>query len=413
MLPSSKRPPRSNDEVIRTGDFEVIQGTPSAGRRAGERARAEQPSVSDEDQTLLFSGSTRSMLPPRPGAPVATPSMRAPRAPDLSLRGLVREGREKPAMQERTNLRGSVRARPDSEDRTILRPMSTVAPGGKLVSRQEPQPRQKPPPRPPSARPPAMMPTPYPSMKPMPVTSIAPVALSINAPGGSDSRKPAPSDPHGDPPSAVITAKTHIGRPPSRFSLAAGLVALGAVVGLVTAVVARGDADSIIDATASFVDPSHGTPERANAASAQAAVLPAFLEPSRSAPPGTDKSPGACLDLGASTVSAPVVLNAPPAAPRSASLQGADPTTASRPAPPRPAPVAYAAPARPSPRPSAPAPVQGGGGSTSGGWLANITPTGAGAPITRPSKAAKGGSDFEGAAAADALAKAQLEASLR
>ena len=191
-------------------------------------------------------------------------------------------------------------------------------------------------------------------------------------------------------------------------------MALGAVVGLIAAVVVRGDADSIIDATASFVDPSHGMPSRANGAAAQAAVLPAFLDTTKAAATaGNDKNPapGACLDVGASTVSAPIVVNTPPAAPKTASIPGADPTTATRPAPPRPAPVAYAAPARAARVPAAPpAPA-----STSSGWLANITPAGAAGPITRPSKAAakSAGSDFEGAAAADALAKAQLEASLR
>jgi hypothetical protein len=66
----------------------------------------------------------------------------------------------------------------------------------------------------------------------------------------------------------------------------------------------------------------------------------------------------------------------------------------------------------PAPAPAAPQPANASGSS---GWLANVTPAGAGAPIGRPSKSAKGGSggEFENAAAADALAKAQLEASLR
>lgn len=136
MLPSSKRPPRNTEEVIRTGDYEVIHAAPGskAKPRVTERPRPMQASVNDEDQTLLFSGSTRSILPPRPGTPVPTPSMRAPRAADISLRGLVREGREKPAVQEKTNLRGSMRQRPDNEDRTILRPTSTIPPAGKLAS---------------------------------------------------------------------------------------------------------------------------------------------------------------------------------------------------------------------------------------------------------------------------------------
>jgi hypothetical protein len=407
VLPSSKRPPRHQDEIIRTGDFEVIKAAPASRRPVTERPRAavEAP-VNDEDQTLLFSGSIRSMLPPRPAATVATPSMRAPKVPDVSLRGLVRETREKPAVQERTNLRGSMRQRPDSEDRTILRPTSTIPPAGKIAKVAS-----QPPPKPASARPPAMMPTPYQPMKP----SAPPVSLSINAPGGSDQRKPAPSNPSEDPPSAVITARTRITAVRSKASWAAGLVALGAVVGLIAAVLVRGDADSIIDATASFVDPSHGTPERANGAAAQAAVLPAFIDTSKVANAGSDKSPspGACLDVGESTVSAPVVLNTPPATTKSASIQGSDPTTATRPTPPRPAPVAYAAPRA---RPAAPAPVQAAAPS-SGGWLANITPAVPTGPIARPSKVAaakgNGGGDFEGAAAADALAKAQLEASLR
>lgn len=387
MLPSSKRPPRNQEEVIRTGDYEVILPKSNGASEASD----------DEDRTLLFAGSTKSMLPPRSATPVPTPSMRAPRVPDMSLRGLVREGRERPQVQERTNLRGSVRRPADAEDRTILRPTSTMPPPSR--SSAPPQPR------PASARPPAMMPTPYASLKP----SAPPVALSVNAPGGSDARKAAPSDPHGDPPSSVITAKTRIVRAKSSLSWAAGLVALGAVVGLVTTVIVRGDADSIIDATASLVDPQHGMPERANGAAAQAAILPAFVE--TAAPKPADKGhvqTGACLDVGESTVSAPVVLNTPPPATKTASIPGADPTTASRPTPPKPAPVAYARPIpRPAP-PAAPAPA-----TTSGGWLANITPPGAGAPIARPSKVAKNGPDFEGAAAADALAKAQLEASLR
>lgn len=204
------------------------------------------------------------------------------------------------------------------------------------------------------------------------------------------------------------------------MSWAAGLMALGALVGLVTAVVARGDADALIDATASIVDPSHATAAHANGAVAQAAVLPSFVETSRKAAAlGTDSNPapGSCMDNGAptTTVSTPVVVNTPPM--KTASLAGADPSSASRPVPPRPAPVAYATPVRVAPRAApAPAPAQKEA-STSSGWLANVTPPNSGGPIGRPSKAAAraaaGSNDFESAAAADALAKAQLEASLR
>jgi hypothetical protein len=269
-----------------------------------------------------------------------------------------------------------------------------------------------------------MMPTPYMPMKPVVAVGQSAPPVSMNAPGGSDRKSDLP----GDPPSSVITAKTRIIRAKSSVSWAAGLMALGAVVGLVTAVVARGDADSVLDATARFVDPSHAPGAQANAAVAQAAVLPSFVETGKhTAPLGTDQNPapGACTDTPASptlTVSAPVI-NTPPAAThapetKTASVTGAEATAAARPAPPRPAPVAIATPVRAEPKAAPPAAAQHS--SASSGWLASVTPPNSGGPIARPSKkeaaAAKGGngsSDFESAAAADALAKAQLEASLR
>jgi hypothetical protein len=333
--------------------------------------------------------------------------MKAPRAPNMNLRGLVRAGQESPRAMEKTNLRGAVRPRMDTEDRTVLRPMSTLPP----AMLQKPASSPPPSPRPAAGLRPAMMPTPYMPMKPAMGASVAPVAIPVNAQGGTDRK----SDPPGDPPSSVITAKTRIVRARSSMSWAVGLMAVGAVVGLVTAVIARGDADSLIDATATLVDPSHA-PAHAGGAAAQAAVLPAFLEPS--SPKAGDK--GANLDVGEATVTAPVVVNGPEKAEKAESskktavLTGADPSAAAKPAPPRAAPVAYAAPVRPHPAPAQAAP-QPANASGSSGWLANVTPAGAGAPIGRPSKAAKGGSggEFENAAAADALAKAQLEASLR
>jgi len=429
VLPSSKRPPRSPEpsEVIRTGDYEVVPSSSSqrsAARRPSERPRVFQKVADDEDKTLLFSNSVRSMLPPRPQTPVTTPPIaKAGKVPNMNLRGLTRQSERPPSPE---SLRGSVRPRMDTEDRTMLRPTSTMPPPMQRMA--TPAAGMPPSPRPPSARPPAMMPTPY--MPNMPIRPAAPVAkaqtIAVNAPGGTDSRKPSPSDPHGDPPSAVITAKTRVSTPRSTVSWAVGLMALGTLVGLVTAVVARGDADAILDATASFVDPSHATVSHANGAVAQAAVLPSFVETSRkTAPLGTDSNPapGACIDGSATTtvVSTPVVVNSPPPAvhateAKTASLAGADPSAASRPAPPKPAPLAFAAPARPAPRPApAAAPVAPKESAPSSGWLANITPPNSGGPIARPSKSGgkPAGNDFESAAAADALAKAQLEASLR
>jgi hypothetical protein len=403
----------------------VVHGSPSSKRRVATQKVSERPRVfqrpaDDEDKTLLFSNSIRAMLPPRPQGPVATPAIaKAAKTPNMNLRGLTRQSERPPSPE---SLRGSVRPRMDTEDRTILRPTSTLPPSmQRMASPGTPSPApQSSPPRPPSARAPAMMPTPYMPMKPMAAGQTAP-PVSLNAPGGSDARK---SDPHGDPPSAVITAKTRILRSRSSMSWAVGLMALGAMVGLVTAVVARGDADSLIDATASIVDPSHASAAHANGAVAQAAVLPSFVETSHktTAPLGTDSNPapGACLDPGASptTVTTPVVVNSPPAAVKTASLAGADPSPASRPAPPKPAPVAFVAPVRVAPRAAAaPAPIAPKEGGSSG-WLANVTPPNSGGPIARPSKAAAAakpaaGNDFDSANAADALAKAQLEASLR
>jgi len=427
MLPPSKRPPRSNDpsEVIRTGDYEVVDASaPSPKRRANVSERphfaAAPLEVDDEDRTLLFKGSTRSMLPPRPQTPAAMPVIAKPsKAP--STRALVRGSERPPSPQslrgsERPpgpeSLRGGPRGRVDNEDRTILRPTSTLPP---QLQRMAPAA----PPKPASARPPAMMPTPYVPMKPIdPGTTAPPVA--INAPGGTDSRD-------SEPPSSVITARTRVLRSKASASWAIGLMAIGAIVGLATAIVAHGDADSVLDAAAGFVDPAHSPVAHANGAAAQAAVLPSFVETKHAVPAGTDQNPapGACLDGPAASatvsVSTPVVINAPPPAQtrapeaKTASLAGADPSAAAHATPPKPAPIAFAAPVKAAPAPARPAAPPREAAQTSG-WLANVTPPGAGAPLVRGSRAAaapKAGGDFESAAAADALAKAQLEASLR
>ncbi|HEY6459756.1 MAG TPA: hypothetical protein VIY73_06380, partial [Polyangiaceae bacterium] len=97
VLPSSKRPGRGYEpsEVIRTGDYEVVHSTPSSKRHAApqpritERPRVFQNSVDDEEKTTLFSGSIRTMLPPRSQAPAASPAIaRAAKVPNMNLRGL-------------------------------------------------------------------------------------------------------------------------------------------------------------------------------------------------------------------------------------------------------------------------------------------------------------------------------------
>jgi hypothetical protein len=153
---------------------------------------------------------------------------------------------------------------------------------------------------------------------------------------------------------------------------------------------------------------------------AQAASLPAAMDMTKgSASAGTDSNPapGACLDNApAAAVAAPpppppVAVNTPappPVTTKSASVAGSDPSTSLKPTPPKPAPLAYVAPARSASK--APAAKE----ASSSGWLANAAP--AKESSSKASKASSKGSaansDLESAAAADALAKAQLEASL-
>ena len=426
----------------------MLHASSPFSKRAG---KTERPSVApepvdgdDEDRTLLFEGSHRSMLPPRPKTPVTVPPIARAKMPVVNMRGqVVRDserppspqslrGSDRPAGPE--SLRGAVRRASDPEDRTVLRPTSTLpaqlqrpAAGGPAIAPSTPSAAPSPPtPRPPSPRAPAAMPTPFVPMTPAKARPSAP-PVAVDATGGTDARR---SD--FDPPSSVVTARTRIVRR-ANASWAMGLVAVGAIVGLATAVVVRGDADAVIDATAGFVELAHGAPH-ANGAAAQAAVLPSFVETGRRAvPAGTDQNPapGACLDNTAASsavsVSAPIVVNPPPMPAASshapdakvASLAGADPSAASHATPPRPSPVAYAAPVRAAaPPPAAPRPAPAQHDTTQGSWLAGAGPSTAGAPASKGAKATaaaapKPAGDFETAAAADALAKAQLEASLK
>jgi pyruvate dehydrogenase E2 component (dihydrolipoamide acetyltransferase) len=197
-----------------------------------------------------------------------------------------------------------------------------------------------------------------------------------------------------DPPSAVITARTRAVAPRSATSWAAGLVALGVVAGIVVALFLRGDADSLVGATASIVDPAHPASVHATGAAAQSAVLPAFIEPAPAPAPAP---------VPVAAAAAPVPRPTVEAVPTSSPAPSAD----------KPAPRASFVIAR-APRAMAPAPVAVRAAPTStGGWLSTVTPAGAGAPIVRPSRGNKNSSEFANAAAADALAKAQLAASLQ
>jgi hypothetical protein len=210
-----------------------------------------------------------------------------------------------------------------------------------------------------------------------------------------DDRK---SDPRIDPPATVITARTRIVAARPTISWAAALVTMGVFVGLVTAVVARGDADTLIDAAASFVDPS-GSHSAASGSGSDTMAVHTKANETHSRVVAT-----------ADTLLAPDTATADSRV--AWEQQSVVPT------PPRPAPVAYAAPVHhtwhPAARP-APAPVAHEEKAEKVAAVAKPAPAPkaapAAAPAAKPSKA--NDDDMESASAADALAKAQLEASLR
>jgi hypothetical protein len=391
VLPSSKRPARSQDptEIVSSNDYDALRAKAKRQVQAGSASSA--AAGDDDERTQFFDGAA---------APKST------RTPNVNLRGVVRgAGQPEPSM---TDLRGMVRRPVDQEDRTVLRPGGAGLDIAALKAAQAARAAQA------AAAKAARAKTPAPFYA-APFTSPATAAAVAAAPPAPESRRP--SEPSGDPVPAVLTAKRPAIRSRSGWKWAAGLVVLGTAVGLAGAVVARGHADSAIEATASAVDPSSAA-GLANGATAQAAVIPSFVETAKKpAPQGSDSNPapGSCAagSETTTTVSTPIVVNAPPPAKSAtASIAGAEPTAAARPSPPKPAPVAYAAPRRWS----APAREQPAREQPSSGWLASAS---AGTPAAKKAAAAPkptasgSGTSFDDAAAADALAKAQLEASLR
>src|SRR5262249_54048670 len=129
-----------------------------------------------------------------------------------------------------------------------------------------------------------------PHSAPLPPDSMVPVAMSM--PPVAPLR---PTDPRVEVPATVITTRTRVlaGRP--AISWAAALVAMGVFAGLVTAVLARTDGDAVVDATASFVDPSHHSkpapaaqpPPAAAADTATSPALAAQEQPSSQQPAAT------------------------------------------------------------------------------------------------------------------------------
>jgi hypothetical protein len=245
----------------------------------------------------------------------------------------------------------------------------------------------------PSAPPPSVSPVAGP-----PRASARPTARLGQAQAERSALKPQPipaeiENLKSDPPATVITARTRIVAARPTMSWAAALVAMGVFVGLVTAVVARGDADTLIDATASFVDPSGA---HAAAAGLDVSSVQTKADERRTS-----------LVATVDTLLPATVASADTAA-----------TAAASPLPPRPAPVAYAAPAVHHaawhPAPARPAVQHEERASHEERVASNPAPKPAPAPKAAPSRTSRATEDdVESASAADALAKAQLEASLR
>jgi hypothetical protein len=234
VLPFTKRPYRSPEasELINTDEIQVFAGS-SAGI------------ASDDARTVVYSGSrksTKSAKSANPPADLAAGTVTIPKPAPLPKMDRI---------GEKTNLRGLMRPVRDDE-RTMLRPLTPV-------------------PSKPTRSSPTNLTTPYvPSATPFAMTAVASAHDSIRP---VSITKDADSLPLG----TVITQKTQLGRKPG-MSWAAALMAVGVFLGLVTAVIARGDADALIEATASFVDPSHvaarPTGGQATQAAAGAALLP-------------------------------------------------------------------------------------------------------------------------------------------
>ena len=336
MLPFTKRPQRRHDVVdtLASGDVEIVQASIAnqiLTRAPESPSLFERESSDDDDRTLLMSSKTKS-TPPQ-AFEERTP-IRKPVAPPT--------------------LKGLVRRRMDTEDHTLLRPKSAMAAESPAAKSKSP----------------AMMPTPYMAMKPQQLPVVVP--RSAKPMREAASAKAAKSDPAKDArldiPAAVITQRTLVVPPKRSWSWGAGLIGLGIAAGLAAAIVARGDADSLIDATARFVDPSGAY---------AAGATPQTLAPVAMNPASALTAPASACgsDAAHPFSSTPVMMGAQPATPAAT------------------APVAIAPPPKlPDPSLAKPEPPR---------------------PAPTKSAAAPKGNEMESASAADALAKAQLEASLR
>jgi hypothetical protein len=356
---------------------------------------------------LPFNKRHRDPQPSANGLPrFPLPSLSAVHAP-------VRPRMESFSDEERTTL---MQRTPSSGHLVARRPASSPPPAPPARARANPS--SRPPPAPPSARPSQRVFPPKPTMDdptktayaaPSPMFTLPVSQMVIPGPPRMPSDAPPPpvvaSVPPppmstGDLPAAVITSNTKIiaGRPTASWT--AALVAVGVFAGLVTAVLARGDGDALL---ANLVDPGH------KAAAAQLAAPPSVSMPVATTvsitPVIAAPAKVACADDAKPQAgnTAPTVI---------ADTKGVDVTADKKvetkaetakaetkvepKAAPKPAPKAFVAAIA---KPAAVAPK-----------VDVAKPAAVAAkPAPAPKKAAD---DVESASAADALAKAQLEAAL-
>jgi len=132
--------------------------------------------------------------------------------------------------------------------------------------------------------------------------SVPPMAMSVtfNTPTAADRRRAAAT------PGTVITTRTRVLSGKPAISWAAALVAMGIFTGLVTAVLARGEGDAVVDATAAFVDPARGASMNANGAAGQVAAAQPAAAPQAPAAPAAAPAADPMGPVEGSTMAAAV-----------------------------------------------------------------------------------------------------------
>jgi hypothetical protein len=384
VLPFTKRTARDDHEVINTGEIEVLRSRSRPLRAVQPQPRRSRTSAPTNPLRVTRPSSDEEMtrLVPR--------SVPAPRSwtPPPNVAALAPQA--------------------DDNDETLVLPPTPPPPAiSPFPSARAAEARAR-----------AVKPT-QPVISP---DSIAPMALTTSAPAAAGT---------------VITNRPKAGgRPTAMWTVA--LVAMGLFAGLASSVVARGDADSIIDATASFVDPARagGTRPAPPAAAAQIAVAPIAAPtpiigyvpastPAATPAPATVATPPAPTMEGKTVAAADL-----PAAPLTASRDRLPPVAYATAGASKTAAVKPVVTARRAPHWTAPAKVatNKGNGTSNEAKPADeakdtddtkVAVADAPAPAPKAGKAAPRGKrhasddDVASASAADELARAQLEAALR